>query len=410
MNFLHGTRIVSFNHFLMGPLGLQILADLGADVIAVEPLDGAFQRKWSGYDNYVEGESMLFVCANRNKRSLALDLRSDAGKEIATKLIRSADVVTENYRPGVMDRLGFSYEQIKTYRPDIIYASATGYGADGPYRDRPGQDLLVQALSGIAAINGQAPDGARAVGASIVDHHGAALLAVGVLGALHGKMKTGKGCKIDVSLLAAALDLQTEALTCFVNGANPASIRQPEKVSSWYMQGPYGIYPAKDGHMAISLCTNKELGDALEVPELAVISDDDNFQRREEISRLTAKGTVKFTLAELEVRLKAAHVWHNKVCDYVDLQNDPQVRHNGTFIAVKSAASGAPLKVMAHPVRYDGKVPDVRLALEPLGAQSREILADLDYATAEIERLIAGGVIGTDANKAPRTKYQLKRS
>jgi crotonobetainyl-CoA:carnitine CoA-transferase CaiB-like acyl-CoA transferase len=341
---------------------------------------------------------------------MALDLRSDQGKEIATKLIRSADVVTENYRPGVMDRLGFGYEQIKAYKPDIIYAQATGYGSDGPYRDRPGQDLLVQALSGIAAVTGQAPHGARAVGSSLVDHHGAALLAVGVLAALQGKARTGKGCKIDVSLLAAALDLQTEPLTCFINGANPPSVRQPEFISGWIMQGPYGIYPAKDGHMAISLCTNKELGDSLEVPALAAISDEDNFPRREEISRLTAEGTRKFTLAELDVRLKAAHVWHNRVNDYSDLEVDPQIAHNGTFMKVKSAETGAQLKLMSHPVRYDGQAPEVRLAPQPLGAQTREVLTELDYAPDEIDRLIANGVVGTDETKALRTKYQLKRN
>lgn len=143
MKFLEGVKVISFNHFLMGPLGVQILADLGADVIAIEPLDGAFQRKWSGFENYVEGESMLFACANRNKRSIALDLRAAEGKDIARRMIMSADVVAENYRPGVMDRLGFGYEQIKLMKPEIVYASATGYGSDGPYRDRPGQDLLV---------------------------------------------------------------------------------------------------------------------------------------------------------------------------------------------------------------------------------------------------------------------------
>lgn len=407
---LDGTKIVSFNHFLMGPLGVQILGDLGADVVAVESLDGAFQRNWSPNNTFLGDESLLFACANRNKRSLALNLRSPAGKEIAQKLVAEADVLVENFRPGVMDRLGLGYEDIRTLNPRIVYASASGYGADGPYRDRPGQDLLVQALSGLAAVTGRAPDGARAIGVSAVDHHGAALLAVGVLAALHKAKRTGDGCRVDVSLLAAALDLQTESLTSYLNGPRPTPVRQPGNVSGWCMQGPYGVYPARDGGMAISLCTNKELGEALDVPELGEIGDGENFARRDEISELTEKGTRKFTLAELQARLSAKHVWHMPVNDYEAVEQDPQVRHNGHIMSVASAASGSPLKLLAHPIRYDGQSPEVRLPPQPLGAQSREILAQLGYSAAQIESYVADEVIGVPEFRRERKAYELKRT
>jgi crotonobetainyl-CoA:carnitine CoA-transferase CaiB-like acyl-CoA transferase len=406
---LDGIKVVSFNHFLMGPLGVQILADLGADVVAVESLDGAFQRKWSPNNTFLGDESLLFACANRNKKSLALDLRSPDGKEIARKLISTADVLAENFRPGVMDRLGLGYEAVRALNPKIVYAAASGYGPDGPYRDRPGQDLLVQALSGLAATTGRAPDGARAIGVSAVDHHGAALLAVGILAALHKAKNTGEGCRVDVSLLAAALDLQTESLTSYLNGPRPISIRQPGNVSGWGMQGPYGIYPARDGSMAISLCTNKELGEALEVPELSAVGDNENFERRDEISELTEKGMRKFTLAELQVRLTAKHVWHMPVNDYEAVETDPQVQHNGHIISVASAASGAPIKLLSHPIRYDGQSPEVRLPPQPLGAQSREILAQLGYSAGQIESYVAGAVIGVPEVKREPKAYELKR-
>jgi len=410
MKLLDGVRVLSFNHFLMGPLGVQILADLGADVIAIEALDGAFQRKWSGNNAYVGEESLLFACANRNKRSLAIDLRSDEGRGIAKKLLAKSDIVAENFRPGVMDRLGLGYDAARQINPKIIYASASGYGADGPYRDKPGQDLLVQALSGLAAATGRGPDGARAIGVSAVDHHGAALFAVGMLAALHRQRSTGEGCRVDVSLLGAALDLQTESLTCYLNGPRPASIRQPDNVSGWYMQGPYGVYPAKNGHIAISLCTLKDLGDALEVHELAGISDQDMFPRRAEISRLTEKGTRKFTTAELEARLEAHHVWHMVVNDYEAVEADPQVQHNRHIIEVPSASTEASFKLLSHPVRYDGEAPEVRLPPQPLGAQSREILAELGYTPSEIDACIAAEVVGTPEVKRERRSYELKRA
>ncbi|MBO0904235.1 CaiB/BaiF CoA transferase family protein [Jiella sonneratiae] len=410
MPMLDDVTIVSFNHFLMGPLGAQILADLGADVIAIEALDGAFQRKWSPNNTYVDGESMLFAAANRNKRSLALDLRNPKGKDIARRLVCTADVVMENFRPGVMDRLGLGYEDVRAMNPGVVYASASGYGPDGPYKDLPGQDLLVQALSGLAAVTGTVEGGARAVGVSAVDHHGAALLAVGVLAALHRARRSGQGSRVDVSLLAAALDLQTESLTAYLNGSRPTDIRQPGHVSGWPMQGPYGIYPARDGDIAISLCSNRELGAALDTPELATIPDEENFPRRDEISSLTARGTRKFTVAELQERLTAHHVWNMPVNDYEKLEADPQVQHNGHIMAVPNAATSATVKLVAHPVSYDGERPAVRLAPQPLGAQSRDILRGLGLTEDEIGKLIADEVVGVPEVKRAPVGYAHNRT
>ncbi len=395
MDILNGIRIVSFNHFLMGPVGIQLLADLGADVIAVEPTGGAFQRHWGGANKSIDGQTVLFLGGNRNKRSLALDLKKPEGLEIARKLAAGADVVAENFRPGVMEKLGLGYEDLKAKNPALIYASASGYGRDGPYAERPGQDLLIQAMSGLMAITGSREEGARAVGVSAVDHHGAALLAMGILAAVVGRLRTGRGRRVDVNLLSSAIDLQLESFSCYLNGEVPDSVRQPKHISGWYYPAPYGIYATKDGEVAISLSDMATLAEALGLPELAAVTPDEAFTRNEELAELIAGAIAqKPTAAWLEI-LESRRIWHARVNDYAEVVADPQVRHNQNFVTVPGA-TGAPVTLVSHPVRYDGAAPEVRLPPQPLGAQNAEILAELGYGTAEVERLTAEGVVAVD--------------
>jgi crotonobetainyl-CoA:carnitine CoA-transferase CaiB-like acyl-CoA transferase len=393
MDLLSGIRIVSFNHFLLGPVGMQHLADLGADVITVEPLDGAFQRKWGGANKAVGGQTMLFLTGNRNKRSLAVDLKAPDGVAVARRLIAGADVVAENFRPGVMDKLGLGYEALKADNPGLIYAAASGFGADGPYAERPGQDLLIQAMSGLMAITGTEADGARAVGVSAADHHGAALLALGILAAIVRRDRTGQGCRVDVNLLSSAIDLQLESFVCYLNGERPASVRQPDHIAGWYYPAPYGIYRTSDGEIAISLCPLATLAEALELPALAARRESEAYRRREEIAREIAGAVARRTTAEWHEVLERHGVWHAPVNDYDAVAADPQVAHNGTFVTVPGTA-GEPVTLVRHPVRYDGEAPEVRLAPQPLGAQSAEILAELGYSSEEISRLAEERVVG----------------
>ena len=395
MDILDGIRIVSFNHFLMGPVGIQLLADLGADVIAIEPTGGAFQRHWGGANKSVDGQSLLFLLGNRNKRSLALDLKKPEGLAIARKLAAGADVVSENFRPGVMEKLGLGYESLKAENPALIYASASGYGPDGPYDERPGQDLLIQAMSGLMAITGSREGGARAVGVSAADHHGAALLAMGILAALVGRLRSGRGRRVDVNLLSSAIDLQLESFSCYLNGEVPDSVRQPKYISGWYYPAPYGIYPTEDGEVAISLSDMATLAEALSLPELAAVTPEEAFTRNQELAESIAGAIAQEpTAAWLEI-LERHRIWHARVNDYAEVVADPQVRHNRNFITVPGA-TGAPVTLVSHPVRYDGAAPEVRLPPQLLGAQNAEILAELGYGTTEIERLEAEGVIASD--------------
>ena len=272
LDLLSGIRVVSFNHFLLGPMGIQMLGDLGADVIAVESAEGAWQRHWAGGDIWHDGQSVLYLCANRNKRSVAIDLKSAKGREIALRLVDTADVVAENFRPGVMEKLGLGYATLQERKAGLIYASASGYGPDGPYVDKPGQDLLAQALFGMMAITGQASTGPRPAGASIVDHHGAALFAMGILAAIVRRQRTGQGCRVDASLMQSALDLQAEPLVAWLNAAvKPPAIHAYRHVAGWYYAAPYGVYATKDGHMALSLTPLEVLAEAIGEPRLGSV-------------------------------------------------------------------------------------------------------------------------------------------
>ncbi|AEQ52692.1 putative recemase [Pelagibacterium halotolerans B2] len=383
--------MVSLNHFLLGPVGTQHLADLGADVISVEPLDGAFQRNWGGANKRIDDQSMLFLAGNRNKRSLALDMKSKAGREVVERLIAQADVLAENFRPGVMDRLGLGCETLLERHPGLIYAAASGFGADGPYADRPGQDLLIQAMSGLARITGSA-DGARPVGVSAADHHGAALFALGILAALFRREKTGKGGRVDVNLLSAAIDLQVESFTCFMNGEQPETVYQPKNVGGWYFAAPYGIYATRDGEIAISLGEISLLAKAIDRPELNDFDKNAQYVQREEVAAIVAAAFAQQDTAHWVERLNAEGVWHSVVNDYPDVVRDPQVRHNDTFIEVEGA-TGSPIRLVNHPIRYDEATASVSLPPQPLSAQAEQILHMLEYSDDEIETLFDSGVV-----------------
>lgn len=393
---LDGMRVLSFCHYLQGPAAAQYLADMGADVIKVEPVKGAFERHWSGASTFVGGVSAFFVSANRNKRSLALDLKHPGAREVLQRLISSADVLLENYRPGVMQRLGLGYQDAKAINPAIIYASATGFGADGPARDRPGQDLLVQARSGLIAASGATrPTG---IGCAAVDQHGAALLAMGIAAAYAHKLATGIGTLIEGSLFNAGIDLQTEALTLYYSGGyTEERFQREEHLVTWFHEAPYGVYRIADATVAISLNPIQRLADALESPRLAELAGLDAYSERDRIAAVVAEELASRRYADLAPAFDRLGVWCERVQNYDELRQDPQALHNGIFETIPVGGSDA--TVVKHPLKYNGEIPPVRRLPPEVGEQSIEILESLGFSPAEIERLRADRVVFSHASK-----------
>ncbi|MEP7456194.1 CaiB/BaiF CoA-transferase family protein [Phyllobacterium sp. SB3] len=401
---LSGIKVVSFCHFLQGPAGAQYLADMGADVIKVEPVLGAHERHWSGADVFIEGVSGFYLCANRNKRSIGIDLKSEEGHAIASRLITEADVVMENFRPGVFARLGFTDEELKRLNPRLIFASASGYGSSGPMAGKPGQDILMQAASGLISATGAPARGNAAVGAAVVDQHGGALLAMGILGALLRLQREGKGTRVEASLINSAIDLQGEALVnYYAGGITQDRMEREPSLATWFHAAPYGVYPAKDGQVVISLCSDETLAEALDSEELRQLIGVDRYVERDRVARAVAAATANFTVKELTECFDKHGIWFSPVNNYDDLLNDPQIEHMNIFRKV--SVRGRTVHLVNHPNRYDGQVPELRVLALEIGEHTREIMSELGYSQSETQKLISSGAIAASrlANEMDET-------
>jgi crotonobetainyl-CoA:carnitine CoA-transferase CaiB-like acyl-CoA transferase len=388
---LEGIKVISFTHFLQGPAAVQMLADTGADVIKIEPPGGAFERGWSGFDAFTEGVSMFFMLANRNQRSLSLDLRDERGRAVVLRLLKEADVLVENYRPGVLEKLGFGYEAVKQINPRLVYCSCTGYGSSGPYLKRPGQDLLLQAMSGMTMLSGDKDSPPVPVGSAIVDQHAAVLAAFGIVAALQARERTGQGTRVESNLLNAALDLQIEPFVYYMN-KGPLWERTSPPIGSRFHPAPYGVYRSADGWIAVSLTPAAKMAAALDCPALAEFTGArDAMQKRSEIHQLTSDAVRRFNTDDLMRRFDENDVWYAPVNDYEQVETDPQVLHNEMIMTIDHPQAG-PVRVLAHPVRYDGKAPPLRRIPPQQGEHTREILSELGYDNEHIDALLESGV------------------
>lgn len=393
LSLLSGIKILSFTQWLLGPAAVQYLADMGADVIKIEtPGEGAWERRWAGGDTFRNGVSVFFLLANRNQRSLTLNLKHPEGLVIAQRLVEHSDVLVENFRPGVMERFGLGYEDVRAINPRMIYASASGFGQQSPFRDLPGQDLILQAISGLAAATGRAGEPPTPAGAAVVDQHGASLLAMGILGALLLRERTGEGQRVEVTMLEAALDLQLEPVVYFLNGGKVERPKEP--LGSSYHQAPYGIYQTRDGYLAISLSPVSSIRDALGGPSELIPYEDPTIAmvQREEIYRALDPFFRTRETKELVESLRARGVWCAPVQWYDEALQDPVVRHLDPFLEIEHPRAKR-VKLLKHPIRYGGKGAAVRRLPPDLGEHTREILDELGYSEGQIERFREVGTV-----------------
>ena len=388
---IEGVKVLSFTHYLQGPSCAQTLADLGANVIKIESPKGAFERGWSGCDAYLNGVSVFFLLGNRNQKSMALDLKSPEAREIIYKLVQEYDVVLENFRPGVMDKLGFSYETLKEKNPRLIYCSCTGYGPDGPYVKRPGQDLLAQSIAGLAEMNGPGNAQPYPLGCTVADQHGATLAALGIIAAVYDREKTGRGHRVDVNLLSAALDIQMEAFNLYLNGGK-LSERASTGLSTRYHEPPYGVYHTKDGYLTVSLTSYDKLMQLFDPAAVSKFTPDDQKHKRVEFDRMVAEQMRQRTTAEWIERFEELKIWYAQVNTYDDVVKDPQVIHNHTILEMDHPVAGH-VKLLAHPVHYDGETLPVRMLPPDLGANTVEMLRHIGYSDEEIQKMTEKGVI-----------------
>jgi crotonobetainyl-CoA:carnitine CoA-transferase CaiB-like acyl-CoA transferase len=389
LQLLAGIRILAFTQFLLGPAACQYLADMGADVIKVEPPGrGAWERTWAGADLYLNGVSAFFLLGNRNLRSVTLNLKSPSALEVALKLADRADVIVENYRPGVMERLGLGYEAVRRRNPRIVYASGSGYGSDGPYSELPGQDLLLQAISGLGAGTGTESSGPTVSAAAIVDQHSASLLAMGILGALLRRERTGEGERVELVMMQAALDLQAEPVVYHLNGAD---VRPPRSAAAdTFHAAPYGFYATADGHIAVSIAPIKALSELLgSPPELEPYEDPElAFARRDEIRAVLDPIFQRRSSAEWLELLRSHDIWCAPVNTLAQTFDDPAVKHLDPVLEFDHPRAGR-VRVLKHPVRYASGEPVLRRLPPEAGEHTDEVLTELGYTPAQVEQMRA---------------------
>ncbi|MBB5279720.1 CaiB/BaiF CoA transferase family protein [Pacificimonas flava] len=378
---LTGITVLDFSQFLAGPSCALRLSDLGARVIKVERPDGGdASRSLYLADLAFDRDSALFHAINRGKESYTADLKDARDIAAVKALIRNADVLIHNFRPGIMERLGLGWADVRHLNPRLIYAGVSGYGHAGPWKDRPGQDLLVQSLSGIAWLSGDRDGPPVPAGLSITDMMAGAHLCQGILALLVRRGVTGKGGRADVSLLETAIDLQFEHLSVHLNRAEPMPERSGISNANVYLAAPYGIYETADGYIALAMAPVDRLGELLEVPELAAFRPDRWFEERDEIKRLIRDRLIqRGTSAWLEL-LEPAGIWTAPVLDWPALRAEPAFTALQPIQSVRSP-DGETLNLTRCPIRIDGEILSTGRPAPRLGAHRQSIDREQECAT-----------------------------
>jgi len=393
MGILDGYTVLDCSIAMAGPFAAQRLGDLGANVIKVEPLTGEWQRHAPAGGITGKKINVSFLSLNRNKRSLAIDLKSEGGRAVMQRLVEQADVFIQNYRPGVAGRLGVDYETLSALNPRLIYVSMSGYGEDGPHARRPGQDLLLQAMSGAMLSTGRKGEPPQAAGQYLVDAVTAYTAFEGALAALLHRERTGEGQKVEVNMLDAIITLQMQELSVFTVGHKPQE-RSDEPHAHVYIRAPYGTFATTDGFIALAMPAFPALARALDAPELATLDEmKAGWEDRDQTFAMVRDAIARFATADCLARLEAEGIWCGPVYGYADLVADPQIAHNGTFIEYDHPTEGR-VKTPGFPIRFSRTPSELRFGAPLTGQHTDDILQASGFSADEIAALVQAGAIG----------------
>jgi CoA:oxalate CoA-transferase len=377
MKPLEDYLIIDFSQFLSGPSASLRLADMGARVIKIEkPGTGDICRTLYTSDLIMNGESSVFHTINRNKESFAIDFKQPEELAKLKKLLAKADVVMHNFRPGVMERIGLSYEEVQKINPNVVYASISGYGTKGAFKDLPGQDLLLQSLTALTWLTGNEGDGPVPMGLSIVDMLAGAHLAQGILAALYRKVTQNVGALVEVSMLESAFDFQFETITTFFNDGGELPVRTKTNNANAYLGAPYGIYQTKNGYMSLAIGSIPVLAELLFCDDLKQFPEN-KFTLRDDIKSILAAHLVTQDSEYWLNILEPADIWCANVLNYEQLfaQEGFQVLD---FVQQVEMLDGYTYKTTRCPIRIDGELFTSGKGSPKLGQDNERIITEFN--------------------------------
>ena len=378
MKLLEGLLVLDFSQFLSGPSASLRLADMGARVIKIErPGVGDLCRQLYISNLRLDGDSTLFHSINRNKQSFAADLKDPGDLAQIRTLLTRADVMIQNFRPGVIEKIGLGFDALRALNPRLVYGEITGYGNSGPWRTKPGQDLLVQSLSGLPYLNGDAAQPPVPFGLAVADMMAGAHLVQGLLAALVRRGVTGIGGKVEVSLLESILDLQFEVLTSYLNDGGKLPQRSAVNNAHAYLGAPYGIYATADGYLALAMGSILRLGELLDCPALATYTDPASlFDQRDEIKSILVHHLKHQTTQHWLSILEPADIWCADVLTWDSLFAHEAFRSLDmiqTVVRESDSQSGTTMRTTRCPIRIDGELLTSSLPAPRIGEHNQLI-------------------------------------
>ncbi len=392
---LEGLKVIDLSHIMAGPACSMLLADMGADVVKVEKIPGGDDARRMAPPS-VGDESAAFLIMNRNKRGIALNLKTDAGRDVLTRLLKNADVLIENYRRGTMEKMEFGYDVLRLLNPRLIYCSISGFGRTGPYADRGGFDLVAQGMTGLMSITGES-SGAPPMksGAPLTDITAGILACVGILAALHERESSGKGQMVDTSLFEAGIShTYWHSAICFATGQPPGPMG-----SAHPLNAPYQAFPASDGWITVGAANQENwlrLLQALETPELG--NDPrfaNNAQRMRNLPALVEVLSPLFqrrSVADWLRRLETAGVPAGPVLNIAQMHADPQALAREMIVETTHPTAGL-TKAIGLPIKFSDTPGGVRKPAPLMGQHNREVLRECGYTDAEIDQMAEQGAI-----------------